>query len=49
MKKQQGNADWQAELVEWASPLLEALGHKARLRWASILIGECFDLGQHRL
>jgi len=30
--------EWEAELAEWLEPFLNALGHKARQRWAGVYI-----------
>src|SRR3954467_14905438 len=34
--------EWEAALSEWLEPFLDALGHKARRRWASVYIRGLF-------
>jgi SRSO17 transposase len=38
MAPQTPRSDWGQEFARWVAPLLEALGHKARRRWAPLYL-----------
>src|ERR671916_2873725 len=41
-------ADWEQALAEWLSPFLEALGHKARQRWAPVYVRGLLGPGERK-
>src|SRR3712207_3771603 len=45
---QAATADWERVLAAWLAPFLEALGHKARQRWAPVYVRGLLGPGERK-
>ncbi len=48
MAQQTTGPDWEQELARWVTPFLQALGHKARRRWAPVYLQGLLGPGERK-
>lgn len=41
-------AEWESTFAEWLKPLVEALGHKVRQRWAPVYVRGLLGPGERK-